>query len=329
VETAYAEGGVDMTANVILLHLDETTSLGPGDTVTDTSGLGNDGSILNEAFDPVPGPFAGGFEDTGDAAVVFDAAAVAPRQSDFTWALWTLVEDTCPSVGITYVAFDSPSDLPEAPSVWMACVSPTYGPCSAGGDGRLVMYVGADHLLDRIIVCGESDIADGQWHHLAGVKEGHDDAEVRVYVDGVLDNSASGSLAGSIEVVGDLEMTMGGQSDATFGATGAYDEFAVWHRALSDQEIASLYDRGAQQLAVRVRSCAEIDCSDGGEFQGPALDAIPFLDPPTALMPETAIDLPTPDGRAFQYELTVDRSRMAASPALQRVTVTGRTTGGE
>ncbi|MBI4044595.1 MAG: LamG domain-containing protein, partial [Candidatus Diapherotrites archaeon] len=71
------------------------------------------------------------------------------------------------------------------------------------------------------------------WHHLAGVYSG---SNVLLYLDGVLQN-AQGSITGNT-------FTSGNGFDIGLGWKGLLDEIGVWNRALSSQEIQSLYTAG-------------------------------------------------------------------------------------
>ncbi len=82
---------------------------------------------------------------------------------------------------------------------------------------------------------------DGVWHHIAYTYDG---AEVKVYVDGVLDFTRPETKINT-GVAGDRQITIGseGASDGslTFRPfSGAMDDFKLYNRALSAAEIAEL-----------------------------------------------------------------------------------------
>ncbi|MGY3090298.1 endo-beta-N-acetylglucosaminidase D [Hymenobacter sp. UYAg731] len=75
-------------------------------------------------------------------------------------------------------------------------------------------------------------LASGQWTHLAGTYDG---TTLRLYVNGVLDNSqaASGSLTAN------APFTLGRNYAASRGLDGRLDEVRAWTRALTAAEIAA------------------------------------------------------------------------------------------
>ncbi len=82
---------------------------------------------------------------------------------------------------------------------------------------------------------------DGVWHHVAYTYDGTD---IKVYVDGVLDFTRP-EIRINTAVAGDRQITIGseGASDGslTFRPfSGAMDDFRLYNRALTDQEIAGL-----------------------------------------------------------------------------------------
>lgn len=93
---------------------------------------------------------------------------------------------------------------------------------------------------------------DGQWHHVAFTADGR---HLRFYVDGTIVRRADGVQAAPLHGYA-LGYDMPGHNDLTIGAyagdchlpyAGAADEFRVWRRVLSDDEIAARRD--GQELA--------------------------------------------------------------------------------
>jgi hypothetical protein len=109
-------------------------------------------------------------------------------------------------------------------------------------------YVAAD---------GTTSLNDGQWHHLVGVRSG---ATALIYVDGVLEGSATNALVLSVE---GGSVNTGGCQYARIGATntdtghctsqsviqghfpGLIDEVEIFNRALSAVEIQAIYNAGS------------------------------------------------------------------------------------
>ena len=103
---------------------------------------------------------------------------------------------------------------------------------------------------------GTTNLIDGQWHHLVGVRRGLDRAEI--YVDGALDGTATNPdvpsvLGGSVETGGCTYARIGavhtGPGHCTSlapnpqesGFTGLVDEVELFNRALEAAEIQAIY----------------------------------------------------------------------------------------
>ena len=105
-------------------------------------------------------------------------------------------------------------------------------------------------------------------------------------------------------------------------ATGRYDEVAVWHRALTAEEIDGLFLRGARQVHLRVRACDDEAC-EGEEFLGPIGDpARTYID--TFLHPQDVEHgLPELIGRYVQYQMVFSRMQGVVSPKIAAVEIAG------
>ncbi|MEO0476541.1 MAG: LamG domain-containing protein, partial [Planctomycetota bacterium] len=116
---------------------------------------------------------------------------------------------------------------------------------STGSDnGNLRIEVAGDFAI------GNTAINDGQWHHVAVVFSNDGTPVVEdslLYIDGVLDASAgnfssSGGGSPAINTGTTNQVTVGSSQIFTDNREvgGLMDEFGVWSRALSSQEIADL-----------------------------------------------------------------------------------------
>ncbi|MBA7617916.1 hypothetical protein ES703_25234 [subsurface metagenome] len=83
-------------------------------------------------------------------------------------------------------------------------------------------------------VTGNVPVADGQWHHAAGVYDG---SEICIYIDGIVDKcmDASGSFTSS-----DYHVWIGSNPVSEEGWTGEIDDVRVYNAALQPGEIAVL-----------------------------------------------------------------------------------------
>ena len=200
------------------------------DDVLDVSGNGNDGFLHGSDLEIVAGKVGGAISLPGDAAQYISVREhmYSDPYGEFTIASWVKTgvrgmvaswdrseffrfavgDDVGGNNGTTFVAFD------------------TCCPCCHDW-------------------FGETDVADDQWHHIAATFDGGDQ---RIYVDGVLDAQVDGPA----DVIGAGAARFGfigigseaGAFDANVGPTWAFngllDEFLMFHRPLSAEEIAHL-----------------------------------------------------------------------------------------
>jgi len=90
---------------------------------------------------------------------------------------------------------------------------------------------------------GTSNVADGTWHHIVGIRPNNGDKTAEIYVDGIRQAQAthSGQWTGA-DTTQSLRI---GQSYAnTEALNGLIDEVRVYNRALSAEEIKRLYNLG-------------------------------------------------------------------------------------
>ncbi|MBS3164121.1 right-handed parallel beta-helix repeat-containing protein [Candidatus Woesearchaeota archaeon] len=91
-------------------------------------------------------------------------------------------------------------------------------------------------------ITGSSNIADGRWHHLAGV---HDGTNFSIYVDGVLENSSVRRVWKSFNDDSGIDIGQWPGNPERY-LNGSIDEVRLWNRSLSAEQIlqhnASRYD---------------------------------------------------------------------------------------
>ncbi|MFA5146614.1 MAG: LamG-like jellyroll fold domain-containing protein [Candidatus Omnitrophota bacterium] len=131
----------------------------------------------------------------------------------------------------------------------------------------------------------ETDVILGSWHHVAGVFNG---TSVRIYVDGALKGETAFSKQ-TIAVEGH-NLTIGGRDGGGRCFDGSIDDVVVFDRALSSEEIRSLYSAGADKLS---RNFAIVT----GERYGGAIHAVDAA------------------GNTASLEITVTAARLPMVPA--------------
>jgi len=324
-EAGYSEGAIDMAGNVLLLHLDGTGSLVDGAAENDSSGQGNQAFVSapqGVTLDFQEGSIGQGLSDKLDTHLVVNTESgdFDFDEADFTWALWARTSAGC-SGNRVFLGVDTGLS---GPLLWLGCAEgDEFGPCGPGSTaGRAAGTFKADQDdgSDGVPFCGVSQINDGNWHHLAAVKKGHAQAQVVLYVDGIAEATLGTTFTEPIFVTGD-ELTVGALLDGGVPAEGAYDEVAIWRRALGPEEIESIYRRGGARLGLRVRVCNDAACAEGDPpFVGPG-GAPWFVDPTGTLGPPADLPLDVPRGRWFQYEASFDAYREGDGPGLFAVKV--------
>ncbi|MDI3289151.1 LamG domain-containing protein [Polyangium sp. 15x6] len=327
-ETGYAEGSSDMSANVLLLHLDGMGALTSGAAAMDTSGGKSNAVVSAPAGTTLSfeeGPIGQGLADKlsthlaidtimGDYDFDFD-------EGDFTWALWVKTSTTC-VVNKVFLGVDTGFG---GPHLWLGCADgDAFSACGSGSpEGRAAGTFKSisDDPSDGVPFCGTTQINDGNWHHLAAVKKGHAQSQVVLYVDGIAEATLGTTFNTPIFLTGS-NFALGALLNGGYQAEGTYDEVAIWKRALGPDEVMAMYRRGGARLALRVRTCSDPACADGDpSFVGPDGNDGWFVDPTGTLGPPTDMQLVVPRARYFQYEANFEGLREGDGPGLFAVKV--------
>ena len=331
-ERGYPSGIIDMADNVMLLRFDEEAeALGSGEVVSDRSGHGNDATVVasgNAVLLTTEGKLGRAVDDSPQTylrAPITDDLQFGTE--DFTWAMWIQTTADCVgdmvSFNQVYLGVEDAGD--DRVHLWLGCMRPTSSVCPeqtgggyAGGTFRSV------HIeADGASYCGTTDITDGQWHHMVVTKTGHEASTIDLYVDGVLEDSRNASFIAPLSFFDDPELAIGAFSNGSFQADVTLDELAIWRRALSADEVAALYQRGAARLRVQVRGCDDADCTDAGAFFGPDGSEGAFVDSSDQTQPPAGLDLSLLGAsRYVQYQVVFERDGLPAEPGLRSITLT-------
>ena len=268
-DAGYAEGGVSMADNLLLLHLDGAGAAAHGDPVPDASGLGHHGHIVlaGQGATHVGGAFRQALDLDRDAWVTLDGFFFDFGTGDFTWAVWVKMRD-CADSNDNRVAMGG-GGAGDDPHVWIGAACPER---CAGRDGADMIYRDGTRMGPSLTACTGVVLDDGAWHHLASVKRGHTapPAAVTLYVDGREVAAATYDFGAATFSYDGGEIRLGGFNlgGAQYNTRVTVDEAAMWKRALGDAEIAALFRRGAVHLELQVRACADGAC-DSEPFLGP------------------------------------------------------------
>lgn len=207
---------------------------GSGDTIADSSGNGNNGTI-NADTQWVDGKLGKALQFDGANAI----ANVPHSESldfgdDFSFLFWVKTTQVKSNLGAWWNGgWITNKDLPGQADVtdWdTACV-----------DGKIVFVTGNPETdVDDLLV--SSVISDGEWHHIA-VTRVRESGLKTLYVDGVVD--ASEVQGAGISVENDVDMTIGGHpAGAAHAFEGILDDLAIYTGALSQDEVVSNMNSG-------------------------------------------------------------------------------------
>lgn len=222
-----------------------------GDDVIDASGNKNDGLIKGKDVKPVAGKVAGAMEFPGVATSYISVREhhyVDPVKQ-ITMAAWVKV------------------DVRGMIASWDRSEFFRFAVGDDVGGNAATTFVAFDTCCPVHDWFGKTDVADDKWHHLVAWFDGK---EKRIYVDGKLDEE----IGAPTKVIGAGQSRYGfigigseaAAFDAATGPTWAYngllDEFFLFHRALSEDEIEHLAKGPENPFAVDPREKATTTWGD-------------------------------------------------------------------
>ncbi len=230
-----------------------------------------------------------------------------------------------------YIGIQDEANSQGRPHLWLGCMRPESKECDPNGptNGRPggTFCSRLNGPRDCLVLCGDSDLTNGKWHHLVVTKQGHTPAIVNLWVDGHLEDTDEGDYILPITFdtydlgVGHFSVSVDpGESDSE----STLDEVSIWRRALNDSEIANQYARGALDLRIQVRVCERADCDDDPLFVGPDGTVHSSFRDLGASDEEITFDLSSMGlkGRYFQYKVEFSGPDTMTGPALFRVSLT-------
>lgn len=204
-----------------------------GGVATDSSGNGNDGIINGGVQWTADGRFGGALEFDGVdgwVEVTDDDSVEFPQGVDFTLACWLKVTtpEASPPMIIAKNYHTTSQVLP-----WYALY---YADEAKQATGNMSLFL-RDASSANFFISSGTKIDDGQWHHIAGTREG---GTIKLYVDGVEEASMDGA---DVDVgTNDAALHFMSHYDRYMG--GVLDEVAIFRRALSADEIRDLMENG-------------------------------------------------------------------------------------
>lgn len=324
-DEGYSEGAIGMANNLMLLHLDGAGSPTNGASVADASGRLSHGDIVlsGQGAKYADGLFGAALDLDRDAWVHLDGNYFDYGTGDFTYSVWVKMFD-CSQSNDNRIALGG-AGAGDSPHMWLGAPCPDACP---DRDGAFMNWLDSTRTGPSVTACTGVVLDDGNWHHLAGVKQGHTSpaAKLSLYVDGREVGTKAFDFGGGTFTYDAGEIRLGGFNlgGTMYNTQIIVDEAAIWKRALTPGEIETVYRRGAVQLELQVRACPDGGC-DGVPFVGPdGTTATYFTEQDLAGPPGgqrgnlAALGL---TGSHAQYQLRFSTAMASVSPAVMRVTL--------
>jgi hypothetical protein len=216
----------------------------------------NDGTLVAGAYGEGVVGRAFSFNGTTDFVDVGSDSSLTIGGSDFTYEAWIRTAFT-----------DSPSGTPSQLIIADRNTSATEsGFTFYVRSGRMAARMGDGISVARFVDDADATVlvSDDQWHHVAITVDRDEATGATMYVDGEPVASydpcvASGSVGGVVSTFIGADTSDGG-ANRFFG--GLIDELTFYDRALTADEIASIFDAGEEgKIDDRVGPDPDCDCT--------------------------------------------------------------------
>lgn len=231
---------------------------GSGTAAADSSGKGANGTITGTAAWGT-GKRGGALVFDGNDKVACGTGASLGGSTPFSVSAWVKIPTTHAAQAIV-VQQRGPAD------------SSTNGyngqyqlRINADGKPSFWVYGGGANQWD---FAATTAVHDNQWHHLLAVRDG---TEGRIYIDGTLAGSASGTLR-NLDATIPVFMGCDGRDSNRF-LNGTLDEVRIYGRAVSGDEIQALLNRAPYFTADPINGAAASEAvAYSGTLSGTAAD---------------------------------------------------------
>jgi trimeric autotransporter adhesin len=325
-ESGYGSVPTDFSTNLLAYWRFNETSSGTapgGKDFTDESTTGAHGTKVGSPTLGVAAKLNLGITTSSGNYADFGTTMGSANTSDFTEAAW--IKTTNKSAGVIINNRNVNADRGMTLHIgWWAGASKNNGFAYYSNDGPSCEW-GA---------VGNTNLADGNWHHVVGVRSSL--TTYIIYVDGLSQGNTNSTIGSgcnnsSANSTSNWQVGRHGAWNTTFD--GSIDEVAVWKRALSAAEVLELYRRGGNRIKFQLRSCTASNCSDNPTWLGPdGSNATFFTEINNNSLPDSGLGsvLSTPpvlyfssfpllvmlNNRYFQYRATLETDNATYSPGL-------------
>jgi hypothetical protein len=229
-----SEGGVDCPAGLMTLHrLNEKSGTTYADYKEDHD------AVVPQGYTG-PTPTTGLMEDGAQTFGANTRVNIPDKGTEFDWGQTASFSFESwfrtTSSGVAAVSRNR-TDLGHVTSWWIGT--------SPQGTGIIELR---DNVGTNTVLKGTSVIADGEWHHVIGVRDGAANQN-RLYVDGVLEGTLNQTFAADFSAPGNLPVAIGYLTpwgdENQLHFIGDIDEVAIFNRAVTTSEAAAFYNHGS------------------------------------------------------------------------------------
>lgn len=170
--------------------------------------------------------------DVNPGKAIIDTMA----NGDFTAGVWVKTTQTCAvsDKQKNKVFFGRYRNVNTNGTWWLGCTEP----------GGVAVFRLRDSSNNARQINGSSNITDGQWHYIVGVRDAGADKN-HLYVDGILEGTLDlpAYNSNSVKFSSDMPITMGAYDEPTnYYLDGTLDEVVLYDRVVPANEIGSYYD---------------------------------------------------------------------------------------
>lgn len=310
VESDYGADNVDMTDNVWLFHLDESSVDGTAGEVTEDSGGGNDAQTVSMSdANIMTGQFGNAYSFDGSADYIELPLVGTGIQgsNEVSVAAWVKWESG--GTGTSHIYNESYNNTGVRFSLNITAdgqLKMSYRNNDAGG----VIYV--ESGLDDLV-------PEDEWHHVAGTWNADND-EQKLYIDGSL-VATEANGANNFPGNDAAKIRLGKAGTTANNFKGLMDEVAVFTKELTADQVSDMYQRGAIAAKFQVRSCDDALCA-GESFEGPSNSTTAYYTEfATSTTSTPSFSLDVGNNRYFQYQAIFTTASSTLSPYLQSVSV--------
>jgi hypothetical protein len=215
----------------------------PGDGNADDFHNGYNGTLHNGAtFAPGKVAQAFSFDGTDDYVEIADEEAFDFDRTDaFSIDAWINTS----SNGIVNIVSKMQD---EAPGQGYQLIKHQATGSAFGVDfgNRLYFFLTHSPVSGNVIrIAGSTDIADGEWHHVAVTYDGSSDAAgVQIYLDGAPEEMFVTQNELTESILNDVPLQISGRDGANAVFNGLIDEVELFDRVLDESEILDIFEAG-------------------------------------------------------------------------------------